>query len=206
MAKKIENPLFRGRVGNLVYYVRNGEQMVRALPQTVKNPQTPKQQANRARLKASCLWLSPIKNVLRMGFPKVKSGSAYSHAHSLLLRNAIVDGAVDASKAQVAEGTVVPMAGGSLQAEGRQVSLRWTDNTAGPHATVNDLLVYLFYNPQTKMVVSNYQHPKPPRRNQCACTVTLPHEAEGTFHVYAFFHNHNRSDASSSVYLGEVRV
>lgn len=68
MVKRINPTTLQGRMGNLIFYLRDGSQMVRTVPQHVKNPRTPAQQRQRLKLTLTARWLSPIKDFLHLGF------------------------------------------------------------------------------------------------------------------------------------------
>ena len=55
-------------------------------------------------------------------------------------------------------------------------------------------------------LISNIDHCRVPHRFERRCTIALPPEAKGTYHVYAMFFNAYRTECSDSTYLGEVEL
>lgn len=62
-----------GKAGEMVFSVFRGEQVVRWMPQTVKNPNTERQQLSRAKFKEAVTMSRIFNDALAVGFSGVKS-------------------------------------------------------------------------------------------------------------------------------------
>src|SRR5690606_39116610 len=80
-----------GKVGNLVYYMRNGVSCVRSIPKPRNDSPSPAQQAQRARMKLATQFLAPLKPVLDDTFKpgNRKKLSGLNWATKQLLQDAI---------------------------------------------------------------------------------------------------------------------
>lgn len=210
MAIKINMPNFSGRIGNVIFYERNGCQIARIQAQHPKNPKTLKQLQQRAKVRAAAQWLSPIKVFLHTGFISEGKGKSYNRANKLFLLDAVEsDGTavtVNPAKVMVAEGKTAPAEDVSMTVEGHLVTLRWTDNSGQPHANSTDRLLYLFFDPEKGKMISNVQQCLTTIRCNGQCHVNLPEHHTGRYHVYLCFINMAKTEASNSVYLGEVTL
>lgn len=205
MAKVINGHL-EGRVGNLVYYLNDGKQCVRTLPSKMKNPQSPAQVLQRQKFAAVQQWLSPLRDFLR----SYRKPNIFHQIAGINIKCAAVakegNVNVDPAKAVLSTGNLAPMVGASLKQESGSIRLGWNDNSDLIMSNSTDRLVYLIYNPQAMCFISNIDHCHVPHRFERHCTIALPPEAKGTYHVYAMFFNAYRTECSDSTYLGEVEL
>lgn len=77
----------RRKVGNIVTYSRNGKQVVRAVPTSVKNPQSTGQRVQRAAFAPAAKFYSPLSVVLETAW----QGKNKSESYSAFLKKAIED-------------------------------------------------------------------------------------------------------------------
>jgi hypothetical protein len=61
---KLPNLQISGRMGNVIFYVRNGKQCMRAMPQKVKNPKSKKQTKRRAQFGETVKFASSLLSEL----------------------------------------------------------------------------------------------------------------------------------------------
>jgi hypothetical protein len=61
---KLPNLQISGRMGNVIFYVRNGKQCMRAMPQKVKNPKSKKQSKRRSQFGETAKFASSLLKVL----------------------------------------------------------------------------------------------------------------------------------------------
>ncbi|MDD4698150.1 MAG: DUF6266 family protein, partial [Fermentimonas sp.] len=94
-----------GKIGTVVVYERNGKQIVRSNPEQ-RDPKTPAQLAQRMKFSLVNKGLSPLNNVIKIGFKN--SEKNYRKLVGEAYHNAIVGEypsfSLDYSKIQVAEG------------------------------------------------------------------------------------------------------
>jgi hypothetical protein len=96
-----------GKIGNVVVYERNGKQIVRSNPKQ-RDPKTPAQLAHRLKFSLANKGLSPLNNVIKIGFKN--SEKSYRKLVGEAYHNAIIgeypNFSMDYSRIQVAEGKV----------------------------------------------------------------------------------------------------
>lgn len=61
---KLPNLQISGRMGNVIFYVRNGKQCMRAMPQQVKNPKSKKQSKRRSQFGETAKFASSLLKIL----------------------------------------------------------------------------------------------------------------------------------------------
>ena len=232
MTKRFNNSILKGRMGNVVFYEYNGKQCMRTVAQHIKNPRTPAQQLQRAKLREATQWFKPLVEVNKLGFVEAGKTMCFRRAVSTAMANAmdVIDGrpCINVSQASVAHGNLAPMVDGMMSTHPRPVSendgqqmleqvqhmsqhdektitITWSPNAKGIRSRANDQLVWVLYDIEHDKVVSNAQCSPKPQRHHGSCLVTWPPEMEpGTYHVYTFFINADATKSSDSVYLGEV--
>lgn len=65
------NGPFSGKVGSVVGYELNGQAIIRGLPNYVKRKPSPLALVNRNRMKAVSKFLSPIKEIIKLGYKNI---------------------------------------------------------------------------------------------------------------------------------------
>lgn len=203
---KVKNGLVIGRVGHLVYYVRDGQQCVRTIAQKQIKTQSPAQLLQQAKFTAIHQWLTPLKGFFH-GF-KIP-GMARAAFSNGIKKACVVEGgnvSIDASKMMFTHGSLQGMKNGTASIEDRRLCLTWSDNTCLVMSNANDRMIFLLYNPETMVYFSNIGTQKMPHRFQRNYTIDLPVTAKGCFHLYATFCNTYRTVYSDSTYLGEVEL
>lgn len=124
-----------GKIGTVVVYERNGKQIVRSNPEQ-RDPKTPAQLAQRMKFSLVNKGLSPLNNVIKIGFKN--SEKNYRKLVGEAYHNAIVGEypsfSLDYSKIQVAEGDLqlpdnIKM---SYEEDSNIVSFNWDPEIAVP--------------------------------------------------------------------------
>lgn len=89
----------RGRVGNVVGYQRAGEKLMRALPSSVRNPQTDEQVLTRLALSSAAKTAQHLRGIVSHSFQGIKYGQdSVNHFTSRLARE--IRGAMSAAMAK----------------------------------------------------------------------------------------------------------
>lgn len=84
MARVTDQPLYRGTIGNLIFYTRGGKQYVRSKPAKVRQPNTPKQLLARDKFRQSSKLAKALSRAcLGLGQYNSKSNTSSSY-HTLL--------------------------------------------------------------------------------------------------------------------------
>lgn len=216
MAKVLKNGLLSGRVGNLVYFVINGRQYVRAWVKPA-NPRTPSQLRHRAKMKACAQFLSQFKSVLMIGYqgasPEVEAyneAAKYHMAYALeeatspvpdeyLFR--VVPERVKLSRGYIEQPQIL-----SIERTGQEIELAWNPEL-GPVTNRNtDALAVVAYAPGKRPFTEFHTG----TRITGFGILSLPIEFTEPAQLWAFFWNGQRSvepdrkNVSDSVFLGMV--
>lgn len=196
----------RGRLGNVVYYKLNGQQVSREIGRTTKPP-TEKQLASRLATKMCSGFLESVKEFINVGFGLEAQGTT-SNAFNVAVkynRKQIVAGvypnlSIDYKK-------VVLSAGKLKQAENWQVTeipegLRYSWNTdpqmAWPEAT--DQVMMLAYFPEKEKVFYTLFGSS---RLSGSDVLEIPSSLQGTYmETYMSFVAADRKQVGDSVYTG----
>lgn len=198
-----------GKVGNLVYYVRNGKPCVRAMPKPTPKEPTVAQLAQRLRMKLATQFLGPLGPMLENTFRPFdrKRMSGLNHATRHTLANAIggdyPDLYIQAEQVLVSSGALPKLREPELALTGDcQLTLTW----APAHTTFidnDDVVFLLVYNPTNRMVVLS---PEDSCRGSGQLTLEVGQDVfnEGAY-CYGFLRDRLRRKVADSVFLGEIR-
>lgn len=202
--------LMKGRINNLSFYIRSGEQIVRASSNSYHHDRkSPKQLTHRQKITLMTEFLSPVKDFLKTSFKSVEKGKAYSQASSHLMKNAftIVDGTpvLDPQKVLVCQGFLSPPENASVHVDGGNIVFTWTDNSGQACANADDQLVFLLHkgnhNSRSSLELSHTAS-----RKDGVFSPVFDRMIYGDFHVYMAFRTFDDTDISNSVYVGMISV
>ena len=195
-----------GKVGGLIYYVRNGVSYARSAPKPSAKPPSPAQLAQQMRMKLTMRFLAPLAPVLeetfKPGSRQVKSGLNW--ATKQVLQDAV---AGDYPHLFIDPRRVMVSWGGQLALQKPVLSigsdglctLQW-QNGDNPFADGNAPAFLLVYNEtQGRVVVSDGTacHGDGQLALQLAQKLM-----QGRLHGYCFVMDRRRRSASRSVFLG----
>lgn len=209
---------YKGRVGNVVGSVRDGVQVLRIRPASVRNPRTDAQQNTRMRFSMLVRFLSTLRPAVRTGFAS-ESGDGVSAVNAALGENfnkaftgEYPDLALDFSKVALSKGKLFTPSGMALEDKtGAVLGLSWTDNSALANASAQDTLIVGIYNEELEEGLVSYGEF---RRSDAAGTVQLPDSWIGqALHIMAYFRSgadpkeiKEGYDVSSTVYAGSITL
>lgn len=202
--------LMKGKISNLTFYVRYGEQIVRQS----SNPnhhdrKSPAQLNHRMKITLMTEFLSPIKDFLKTSFKSVVSGKAYHQASSYLMKNAftIIDDepVLDCQKALVCQGFLTPPENAAVRVEDGRIVFSWTDNSGQASANADDQLVFLLYDAWFNFR-SSMELPHTASRSDESFSPVFERVTYGDFHVYMAFRKDDDTDISNSVYAGMIHL
>lgn len=219
MATKLNTSTMEGRIGNIIFYQRNGKQCMRIMPTKVKNPRTPAQQLQRAKMVAVTQWLQPLKEVIAKGFVEGSPSYHFNRAVKALFHKAIAlnsqgEPYIDPTLAMLASGSLTSLKNAQLT-DSPQVKtspcqnvlrITWEPTPRSIHSHSDDRLVWVLYDIDQRKVISNAMRSPKPNRHKGEATIELPEDLSGTYHLYAFLTNAQGTRASDSTYLGEVEL
>lgn len=191
---------FRGKVGTVVGYTRNGEGIMRSLPRKISKEPTQDQLDNRQKMAACQAWLSFITPFVRIGFKHYsKKQHGFGSALSYLKLNAMTDEfTVDPSKALISFGDLPqPISPAVSNSESGVLEITWE---AVPGDT--DRALVLAYDGS-----SEYRGDLcGARRSEGKLALDCEDKKGLEMHVYLGFVSEERDRCSTSVYLGKLTL
>lgn len=205
---ELVNGLFRmkGKVGNTIFFERNGKMFAKRAPTNVRDANTPRQQAIRSRFRVAVRFYqrlkeTPLREILNVSAKGIAS-SGYCLFMKMNLRAFGVDGKIDDfSQIQLAagkrEGVHQLMA--EVDAEDR-VTLRWNDWGYGRFAGADDqLMVVVIYSNRSFAPVL-LDGVSATRADEVA-TFSLSRKRGVQAHLYCFFTAREAYAFSNSQYV-----
>jgi hypothetical protein len=207
-AKNGINGAITGRVGNLVFYELNGENVVRGIGvRTAKLSVA--QTANCNNMLALMRFFKTTKAFLRVGFAKEAKGTtrnfhniatAYNKMHALIQQ----DGkpAIDYSKVLLSRGTALEPENAMVEATEIGLKFSWDFDETANWSSKNDQVMLMAYFPEVDEAIY-VTHGA--RREALEDTLKI-HTSYLTkrMEVYISFVSDGRENVSSSVYLGRI--
>lgn len=195
-----------GKVGNLVYYVRDGKNLVRKIGKN-DNPPTEAQLLVRLKMKVIVQFLKPLLAFINAGFMVKAKGtdkSPYNFAvkyNKGCLMGVYPDIVIDYSKVILSEGSLMGAEG--VEVDWTEEGLRFTWDT-GPYTwpDQNDQVMLLAYFPLEKKAIYLLAGAK---RRVGMQVLTIPEDLRGqNAETYVSFVSEDRKCIAKSKYLGLV--
>ncbi len=199
----INGPII-GKVGTVTGSHRNGKGYIKA-NNVRRAPQTPNELIAKERFATAHRFLSPLLDYVREGF-RHQPKKGYNGAKSYTLLNAMEGEAmhsyVNPELVKVSLGTLPLSDDLAVRYEDGQLIFTWS--TKKPEgASLYDQLMPLSYHPDAEKPRATYNITSAMRK---AGTDSLPVRKGLVYHVYAAFTSADRTQNSSSVYLGAVEA
>lgn len=195
------NGLFLGKVGFMVSYMLNGQQVVRSMPDRQKRKPTPLAHINQMRMKVSSQFLRPLKHILKFGYQHIApTGSrvgTFQTAQSYVFKNALdyhEDGMpyVNPEKVLVFRGELSPPEDLTVTRNGNVLDFSWK-------ASHDGILIILAYKEGTNFITFNEHGPQAE-----AGSYSWDANLNEPVHIYAGFYHIIGNKLSDSVYGGLV--
>lgn len=201
---------FSGKVGTVIGGNWHGVDYMRARQSQINNPQTEKQQNQRAKVGTMVRFLRPMTEMLRVGFHKQAIRmSAFNAATSYNLSHAIYgiypDFEIDYSKVMVSQGKLPGAANPEVTSPGKGlVEFSWEDNSSDKGAMPNDRAMLLVMEAENGKVITQMEGNMRMDKSQ---VIELPSYFEGEeVQCYISFRNASQTDVSDSQYAGSVTI
>ena len=208
----IDGPV-SGKVGNLVFCVRNGKTYVRRRPGPRGKKRTTKEKNNTTGFAKVQQWMEPIAYFLKFGFKDsgvsdVPYRSAVSYALENSIQGTYPNQSIDPASVLVTNGKLeMPKSASIVLEEAGIVRFIW-DKGDLRRKDKEDQAMLLAYSPKTQGHDEAHQY-KIMAAFRGAGTDTLevfPARHDQEFHFYLGFVNAERTQQSNSVYLGSILV
>lgn len=196
---------FTGKLGNVVGYTRNGRYYVRRVPKKSTKAPTPLQLATRTKFALASAHLSPIKDVLRLGFiePRKSKMNYYNLAMKAFLTDAIVGEypayTVDYSKMRMSNGWLMGLLklGMTFSID---LTICWASDFNLWTSGADDAVVFVAYNETTRAYVVDYTA----TRADGSLRIAIRANAGDVLHAWVFCVQREGRKVSNSQYVGSV--
>ena len=196
-----------GAVGEGVGSSWRGIKVIRSLPTKSGKPATALQLAVYARLALSAAYLSPIKDILNIGFgdKKLKKITGYNAAVRAFLDEAITgnypDHGVDLSKIRMSKGAL-ETAEVSMRPLENNIVLSWPVDITNVRSFVDDKMIFVIFNENKNTYKLNNSF----TRNDGEISIPFPGKPNDLLHIWSFCAKRDEKMVSNSVYLGTIIV
>jgi hypothetical protein len=197
-----------GKVGNMVYYVKDGKQIVRGKGKTTTPPSAAQLQ-NRAEMAAAVAFVKPVVEFVNVGFTVSKQDfetgkGPFNLAVGYNKINAVTginpDVTIDYAKALVAKGQLKMAIDSDVELKTNGLQFTWGMASNGDWLYDQDEVMMLAYFPELKQGIYELAGAK---RRDCTDFLFLPAELiTEHMEVYISFVSSNRKKTANSTYLG----
>ena len=208
------NDPVRGKVGNVVYYMRNGKAFVRSRPRKRGKKRTVKGKINTTGFAKVQQWMKPIGEFIRYGFKdygasEVPYRSAVSYALNNAIQGTYPNQFIDPSLVRVTGGDLpMPQTASFVLEEAGIVRISWDKGDLDSMRS-QDQAMLLVYSPDTQGKDKKdlmFKVAGAFRRDGTDILAVIPKRYDQEFHVYLGFVNSDRTEQSHSMYLGSISI
>lgn len=200
---------FKGKLGPIYGYVRNGKPIISAHPRIV-HPRTEKQKAVLQRMQVLSPFFNLISPYLAIGFELsgIKNdNSANNSAKSYNLKNAIKgeypEQELDYSKIRLTEGDLPTADNALATASPAGIKFSWNYDESDPLAAPDDKTMLLAFFPNEK---TRFYSISGVERKKCEQILEIDELMKGQdAETYISFITDSRKAISNSIYTGKIR-
>ena len=200
---------FSGKVGTVVGSSWKGLSYMRGQAQSVKNPRTAKQMAQRDKFALALSFIRPIQSFIKVGFKAYAvHQSEFNAAMSYTLKNAIKGTypsfTIDYAQAMVSRGSLAKPLNIQKQNNDNEIAVSWQDNSGTANALDTDFAMIMAYNADKQEAV--YDMTSTCRGDE-GSSLRYPSDWVGdTVHVYLAFVSEDGTLVSDSEYVGSMTI
>ena len=200
---------FSGKVGTVVGSSWKGLSYMRGQAQSVKNPRTAKQMAQRDKFALALSFIRPIQSFIKVGFKAYAvHQSEFNAAMSYTLKNAIKGTypsfTIDYAQAMVSRGSLAKPLNIQKQNNDNEIAVSWQDNSGTANALDTDYAMIMAYNADKQEAV--YDMTSTCRGDE-GSSLRYPSDWVGdTVHVYLAFVSEDGTLVSDSEYVGSETI
>ncbi|MBE5320021.1 hypothetical protein IM793_12685 [Pedobacter sp. MR2016-19] len=203
------NGAFSGKVGSVIGSNWRSIDYLRGLPKKSSKPSTEPQLAQRAKFALAALYLSPIKDILNIGFKdkQLNKITGYNAAVKIFLNQAVggsyPDFAIDFSQVVVSKGPLSVFHGLNASLQGADLVLNWQSILNRYNSFTDDSLTVVLFN-ATKSMYLVYEDAQ---RATMTYTAVIGAGFSGDiFHGWAFAVKRDAMAVANSQYLGTYTI
>lgn len=200
----------RGRIGNVVYYMLNGENVSRGIGTTTKPP-TLSQLKSRLATRLSSVLISRMLDFINVGFRAtaiaVKDNAfnqAVRYNKKNIIKGTYPDLEIDYQSLVISKGLLKPAQDWQVTLVGARLQYSWATDPEMPWPEVTDQVMMLAYFPKQEKVYFNLFGNS---RSSGGDVLEIPQSLQ-TEHMetYMSFINADRSQVADSVYTGNFNL
>ncbi|RLJ69588.1 DUF6266 family protein [Pedobacter alluvionis] len=203
------NGAFSGKVGSVIGSNWRSIDYLRGLPKKSSKPSTEPQLAQRAKFALAALYLSPIKDILNIGFKdkQLNKITGYNAAVKIFLNQAVggsyPDFAIDFSQVVMSRGSLSVFHGLNASLQGADLVLNWQSILNRYNSFTDDSLTVVLFN-ATKSMYLVYEDAQ---RAALTYTAVIGAGFSGdVFHGWAFAVKRDAMAVANSQYLGTYTI
>jgi hypothetical protein len=203
--KQGANGAFSGKVGSVVGSNWRSVDYLKGMPKKSSKPITEPQLAQRLKFSLAPLYLSPIKDILNIGFKdkQLNKITGYNAAVKAFLSQAIggtyPDFVIDFSQVVISKGSLLVFHGLNAVLQGNDLLLSWQSLLNRYNAFADDVLTVVLFNDNKKM----YLVYEGVQRDALTYTAVIGANFTGdVIYGWAFSVKRDSSSVSNSQYLG----
>ena len=182
---------------------------MRGQAQSVKNPRTAKQMAQRDKFALALSFVRPIQSFVKIGFKTYATRqTAFNAAMSYTLKN-VIKGTypsftIDYTQAMVSRGSLAKPLNIQKLNNDNEIAVSWQDNSGTANALDTDFAMIMAYNAEKKEAV--YDIATACRGDEGA-SLQYPSDWVGdTVHIYLAFVSEDGTLVSDSDYVGSETI
>jgi hypothetical protein len=203
------NGAFSGKVGSIIGSNWRGVDYLRSLPKKSNKPTSDLQLAQRNKFALAPLYLSPIKDILNIGFKDklLNKTTGYNAAVKIFLNQAIggdyPDFVIDFSQIVLSKGSLSVFHALSAALKGTDLLINWKSFPNRYNAFDDDMLVVVLFNDTKKM----YLVYEEAQRSMLTYTAVIGANFTGdVFYGWAFAVKRENNVVANSQYLGSFNM
>lgn len=204
------NGPFSGKAGSVIGSSWRDIYYIKGLQKKSTKARSPLQIEQQDRFGFAVKFLSPVKNVVDMGFSNVNPGGAtgFNMAISYLLQNSIKgthpDFAIHYPSVMFAKGKLALPENVTMELNGLNLKLSWSIDKDNKHSYMDDTIELLIHSPKCKDFQISTEGIK--RKQEFTELDLDPYYKGDTVHVYLYLVDRDRKKWSNSLYAGALEV
>lgn len=199
---------FSGKVGSIIGYRLNGQDIIKGFPKKRRTKPSKKEQVNRAKFAMMQAWLQPLLHFLRIGFKNyAPTFQGFVAAKSYNSRHAFKQDEndawfIDPAQVLVSYGNLPLPQDIQMEVIDGEIVITWNQKSSKGGAL--DSVMVIVYAPKTSWIDGDFAASK---RYTGKAVIQLPdHTAGNEVHAYLAFVAYDQSAQSNSYYLGTINL
>lgn len=203
------NGAFSGKLGSIIGSSWRGVDYLRGLPKKSTKPSSDLQLAQRSKFAMAAAYLSPIKDILNIGFKdkQLNKATGYNAAVKIFLNQAITgeypDLTIDFAQMVLSKGSLSVFHDLNATLQGTDLQLSWQSITNRYNAFADDVLMVVIFNDTKKMYLA-YEDAQ---RAALSYTAVIGANFSGdVLYAWAFAVKRENNIVANSQYLGSFTM